>query len=128
MKYLLDTHLLLWIASGSQCLSKTAKKLLLDEQNEFWFSAGSIWEIVLKNSLGRADFHVEPSVFRRALLDNGYMEIPIKSEHTIMIKNLPTLHKDPFDRILIAQSLVEGYILLTNDASLKQYSGSVQLI
>ena len=128
MKYLLDTHLLLWAASGSSRLSKITKELLIDEQNECWFSAGSIWEIIIKNGLGRHDFHVEPSVFRRALLDHGYLEVPIKSEHTIMVSNLPPIHKDPFDRILVAQALIEGCILLTNDAVLKQYPGSIQLV
>lgn len=128
MKYLLDTHLLLWIAATPNHLSKSCLKIIEDENNECWFSAASIWEIVIKNGIGRQDFHIEPNVFRRALLDNGYLEIPIKSEHTIMVSNLPHIHKDPFDRILIAQALLEGFILLTNDAILAQYSGSIQLI
>lgn len=128
MKYLLDTHLLLWTATASTHLTKATLKLLEDDHNECWFSAASIWEVVIKNSLGRADFHVEPNIFRRALLDNGYFEIPIKSEHTIMVSNLPQIHKDPFDRILIAQALLEGFILLTNDITLEKYSGSIQLV
>ena len=128
MKYLLDTHLLLWIATAPNHLSKATLKILEDDHNECWFSAASLWEIVIKNGLGRADFHIEPNVFRRGLLDNGYFELAIKSEHTIMVGTLPPIHKDPFDRILIAQALLEGFILLTNDSVLTQYTGSIQLV
>ena len=105
MNLLLDTHLLLWAAGNPEQLPKTAKKLIEDSDNSLCFSAASIWEISIKRSLGRTDFSVDPRLFRRGLLDNGYLEIPVTSEHAITVDSLPVHHKDPFDRILIAPSI-----------------------
>ena len=91
-------------------------------------SAASLWEIAIKNSLGREDFRVEPRLLRRALLDNGYTELPLTSEHAVNVAALPPLHKDPFDRLLIAQVLVEGITLLTADAQVARYRGSVRKV
>jgi PIN domain nuclease of toxin-antitoxin system len=99
-----------------------------DAGNELIFSAASLWEIVIKRGLGRDDFQVDPRLFRRRLLDNGYNELPIGSEHAVAIDGLPLLHKDPFDRILIAQALVEGIILLTMDPLVAQYPGPVRRV
>jgi PIN domain nuclease of toxin-antitoxin system len=96
--------------------------------NELIFSAASIWEISIKNALGRPDFEVNPRVFRRGLLDNGYGELRIGSEHAVAIDLLPSLHKDPFDRILVAQAITEGITLLTTDPLVAQYPGPVQLV
>ena len=93
-----------------------------------FFSAASIWEIAIKNGLGRADFKVDVSVLRRSLLDNGYAELTINSEHAVYLKSLPPIHKDPFDRILIAQSSVEGITLLTSDELVAQYGGSIRKV
>lgn len=128
MKLLLDTHLLLWAAVQSQQLSKTARDLIENPQNELFFSAASIWEITIKNGLGRADFQVDVSVLRRSLLDNGYAELMINSEHAVYVKSLPPIHKDPFDRMLIAQSSVEGITLLTSDATVAEYVGSIRKV
>ena len=128
MKLLLDTHLLLWAAGQSQHLSKTARDLIENPQNELFFSAASIWEITIKNGLGRADFQVDVSVLRRSLLDNGYAELMINSEHAVYVKSLPPIHKDPFDRMLIAQSSVEGITLLTSDATVAEYVGSIRKV
>jgi len=87
-----------------------------------------LWEIAIKNSLGREDFRVEPRLLRRALLDNGYTELPVTSEHAVNVDALPPLHKDPFDRLLIAQALVEGITLLTADAQVARYRGSVRKV
>ncbi len=105
MKLLLDTHLLLRAASQPDRLSATARKLLGDTRNELLFSAASIWEIAIKSTLGRQDFRVEPRLLRRGLLDNGYTELPVTSQHAVSIDALPELHKDPFDRLLVAQVL-----------------------
>src|SRR4051794_3138457 len=113
MKLLLDTQLLLWAAGQPERLSTAARRRLNDPKNELIFSAASLWEITIKSSLGRDDFRVEPRVLRRGLLDNGYIELPITSEHAVSVESLPPLHKDPFDRLLIAQALVEGITLLT---------------
>ncbi|HEY8288158.1 MAG TPA: type II toxin-antitoxin system VapC family toxin, partial [Acetobacteraceae bacterium] len=107
MNLLLDTHVLLWAVARPERLSGTARALLEDTGNELLFSAASLWEIAIKRSLGRDDFRVDPRLLRRGLLDHGYGEVPVTSQHAVAIENLPPLHKDPFDRILVAQSLVE---------------------
>lgn len=126
MKLLLDTHLLLWAASAPERLPAAALTLLDDAANILLFSAASLWEIAIKRSLGRADFQVDPRVLRRGLLDNGYEELSISSEHAVFIDSLPDLHKDPFDRILVAQATVEGITLLTADAVIAQYPGPIR--
>ena len=128
MKLLLDTQLLLWAAGQPERLSPRAKRQINNRENVLLFSAASLWEITIKRALGRDDFRVEPRVLRRALLDNGYVELPITSEHAVSIDTLPPLHKDPFDRILLAQALVEGVTLLTSDAQLARYRGPVRKV
>lgn len=128
MKLLLDTHLLLWAASDPDRLSKAARKAIQDPDNELMFSAASLWEITIKRSLDRKDFQVTPRLLRRGLLDNGYQELPVTSEHALATENLPAIHKDPFDRILIAQSAVEGALLLTTDAQVAKYGGQVRKV
>ncbi|HVS29825.1 MAG TPA: type II toxin-antitoxin system VapC family toxin [Thermoanaerobaculia bacterium] len=128
MKLLLDTQLLLWVAGQPERLSARARRQLADPDNELLFSAASLWEITIKTSLGRDDFRVEPRVLRRGLLDNGYVELPITSEHAVSVDTLPPLHKDPFDRLLLAQALVEGITLLTADAQLARYRGPVRKV
>jgi PIN domain nuclease of toxin-antitoxin system len=128
VRFLLDTHLLLWIAAHPERLSEELRHELSDPQNESVFSAASLWEISIKSALGREDFRVDPRLLRQKLLDNGYVELPITSEHAVSIDALQTLHKDPFDRILLAQALSEGMTLLTADEQLAQYSGPVRKI
>jgi PIN domain nuclease of toxin-antitoxin system len=128
VKLLLDTQLLLWAAGQPERLSKAAHKLLNDPRNELIFSAASLWEIAIKSSLGREDFRVEPRLLRRGLLDNGYAELPITSQHAVNIDSLPPLHKDPFDRLLLSQALSEGITLLTSDSTLTRYPGPVRKV
>ena len=128
MKLLIDTQLLLWAAGQPERLSAAARRLLNNPRNELLFSAASLWEIAIKHTLGRDDFRAEPRVLRRGLLDNGYAELPITSEHAVNIDTLPPLHKDPFDRILVAQAFSEGITLLTSDAQLARYPGPVRLV
>lgn len=128
MKLLLDTHLLLWAAGTPKRLSAAARKLISAPENELIFSAASLWEIVIKCGLGRDDFQVDARLMRRALLDNSYRELPMGSEHVVAIDSLPPIHKDPFDRILVAQAMVEGITLLTADLVLAKYPGSVRLV
>ncbi len=128
MKLLLDTQLLLWAAGQPDRLSSAARKALTDPDNELLFSAASIWEVTIKNSLGRDDFRVEPRVLRRGLIDNGYIELPITSEHAVNVDALPSIHKDPFDRMLLAQAQVEGITLLTTDAQVARYRGPVRKV
>jgi PIN domain nuclease of toxin-antitoxin system len=128
VKLLLDTHLLLWAAGQPERLSKAARKLLDDPHNELLFSAASLWEIAIKNTLGREDFRADPRLLRRGLLDNGYTELPITSQHAVSIDGLPPLYKDPFDRLLLAQALVEGITLVTGDEQLARYPGPVRKV
>ena len=114
MKLLLDTHMLLWAAAGT--LPKEAETLVLDGDNTLYFSPASIWEIGIKKSLGRSDFKVDPEVLRRGLLDNQYQELPITSLHALAVNDLPHLHKDPFDRMLMEQAMAEGISLLSSDS------------
>jgi PIN domain nuclease of toxin-antitoxin system len=128
VKLLLDTHLLLWAANEPKRLPKAARVLIEDLENELLFSAASLWEITIKRSLGREDFRVDARVLRRGLLDNGYIELPITSEHAVNVDHLPPIHKDPFDRILVAQATVEGITLLTDDRKLVDYPGPIRKV
>jgi PIN domain nuclease of toxin-antitoxin system len=128
VKLLLDTHLLLWAALQPDRLSATARTLLLEPKNELLFSPASLWEVAVKRNLGREDFRVDPRVFRRSLLDNGYTELPITSEHAVSLDSLPSLHNDPFDRMLIAQATVEGVTLLTADDLVSHYPGPIRKV
>ncbi|MFD3263544.1 type II toxin-antitoxin system VapC family toxin [Phenylobacterium ferrooxidans] len=124
----MDTHLLLWAAGGSDQMPAEAVRLLNDPANELFFSPASLWEVVIKNGLGRADFKVDPHLLRRGLMDNGYSELSITSVHTVAIEGLPPIHKDPFDRILVAQATTEGMVLVTSDAIVAQYPGPIQRV
>ncbi|MCT7374809.1 type II toxin-antitoxin system VapC family toxin [Chelativorans salis] len=128
MKLLLDTQLLLWAAGQPERLSATARELLEQSSNELVFSAASLWEITIKSGLGRPDFQVDAWVLRRGLIDNFYLELPITSEHTVAVGSLPPIHRNPFDRILVAQATIEGITLLTADSRLAQYPGPVQRV
>lgn len=125
MRILLDTHLLLWAAGAPDRLSKQARALLEKPEHTLVFSAASIWEIAIKQGLGRPDFRADAHLLRRGFLDNGYQEMPIKSTHAVATLSLPALHKDPFDRILVAQATVEGMTLATSDALVAQYPGPI---
>jgi PIN domain nuclease of toxin-antitoxin system len=128
VKLLLDTQVLLRAAGQPERLSAAARKLLNDPRNELLFSAASLWEIAIKNTLGREDFRVEPRLLRRGLLDNGYAELPVTSQHAVNIDGLPPLHKDPFDRLLLSQALSEGITLVTSDGQLARYPGPVRKV
>jgi len=128
LNLLLDTHLLLWAASEPNRLSTRARALLLDPANHLVFSSASLWEISIKNGLDRADFNVDPRRLWRMLLVSGYRELPVTSEHTVAVNELPSLHKDPFDRILVAQARVEGLTLLTVDKAVAKYGDGVRRV
>ena len=127
-KLLLDTHLLLWAAAEPSKLPSAARKLIENLKNELLFSPASLWEVAIKRGLGRKDFTVEPRLLRRALLDNGYLELPILSAHAVAVDGLPEIHKDPFDRMLVAQALTEGVTLLTSDPMVGRYPAPVRLV
>jgi PIN domain nuclease of toxin-antitoxin system len=128
VKLLLDTHLLLWTVGRSAVLSQVARALIGDLSNELLFSVASIWEVAIKKGLGRADFQTDPRMLRRSLLDHGYRELPITGAHAVAVTGLPPIHKDPFDRVLVAQSIVEGITLLSADPSIARYPALVRLV
>lgn len=128
MKLLLDTQLLLWAAAKPDRVPKNARALMENPSNVLMFSPVSIWEVVIKHALGRPDFQVEPRRLRRGLLENGYAELAITGEHALAIGVLPSVHRDPFDRLLVGQALVEGLALLTTDAELAKYPGEIRLV
>ena len=128
MNLLLDTHLLLWAAGSPERLSVEAQALIEDPENRLFFSAASIWEVTIKNGLAKPAFQVDPHLFRRGLVENGYEELPIISSHTLAISHLPPIHRDPFDRILVAQAEYEGILLLTSDEMVARYPGPIRQV
>ena len=128
MRLLLDTHLLLWAAGPSPRLSIEARRLIDDPDNELVVSAASLWEIAIKGGLRRPNFRIDAALLRRNLLNNSYQELAVTGEHVVAVANLPPLHKDPFDRMLVAQSIVEGITLLTSDPLVAQYPAPVRRV
>ena len=128
MRVLVDTHLLLWAVASSRRLPKGARSLILDAANEVFYSAASVWEVVIKSTLRRRGFKANPTVLVRALARSGFSELPVTAAHAARVAGLPAIHRDPFDRLLVAQSLIEPMMLLTNDAVLLGYGPLVQLV
>jgi len=125
---LLDTHILLWAAGQPERLSPKCRDLLLNPSNNLIFSAASLWEISIKASLGRADFVVDSALFRRKLLLQAYRELSVSGEHAVAVNMLPSLHKDPFDRILITQARTEGMLLITSDSAVAAYGEGIMMV
>lgn len=128
MHLLLDTHVLLWAAGTPERLSPQAVELIADSGNPLLFSAASLWEITIKRGLGRPDFRVDPEVLRRGLLENGYDELAITGTHAMAVGSLPAIHRDPFDRVLVAQAESEGVLLLTADETVARYPGPIRRV
>lgn len=128
MRILLDTHLLLWAMAASRKLPPTVKAQVLDPANDIYFSAASLWEIAIKRGLRREDFRIDLDALMAALRESGFLELPIAAMHAIGVAQLPPIHKDPFDRLLVAQSMAEPMTLLTNDATLADYWDGVKVV
>lgn len=129
MRVLADTHLLLWAAAEPGKLSDRAAAVLTDPDNEVRFSAASIWEVAIKTALAnRPDFHVDPGQLAAGLRSHGWGELPVTASHAIQVGLLPDLHRDPFDRILIAQAHIEHLTLLTHDPLVARYPGPIELV
>lgn len=128
MTTLLDTHLLLWAAGFPERLPHEVREFLNDPATEPVYSAASLWEVAIKSGLGRTDFSVDPRLLRRGLLENGYSELPITGAHAVAVDLLPEIHKDPFDRILVAQAQVEGITLWTMDELVGRYPGPIHVV
>ncbi|MCB2055990.1 MAG: type II toxin-antitoxin system VapC family toxin [Geminicoccaceae bacterium] len=128
MTLLLDTHVLLWAVVSPEKLSGKLRARLDSPREEICYSTASLWEIAIKSTLGRTDFSVDVAALRRGLLEHGYREVPISGSHAIALRHLPHLHKDPFDRMLIAQAQAESVVLLTHDAQVARYPGPIELV
>lgn len=128
MRYLLDTHLLIWLALDDDRLPQVVATIHENPENDLFFSVISIWETAIKQSLGRIDFQIDAGLLRASLLDEGYTEVPVESRHALDVRNLPPLHRDPFDRMLVSQSRVEGLVLLTSDDDICKYSGPIKRV
>lgn len=128
MRLLVDTHLLLWSVAASRKLTAEARELLTDPDNVVLYSAASVWEIAIKSALRRRDFRVDLPRLLRALPQAGFSELPVTAQHAARVASLPSLHRDPFDRMLVAQALAEPLVLLTNDAQLGRYGTQVRVV
>ncbi len=125
MRLLLDTQIVLWALTGSERLGSTAAELIADAGNEIYVSTASIWEIAIKHALGRGDMPVSGARAAELCALAGYRELPVGWRHAAQLENLPPLHADPFDRILIAQALTEPMRLLSRDAAIARYGAMV---
>lgn len=128
MRILLDTHIILWALTDSLRLPAAAREIILDATSEIYFSAASIWEVAIKHSLSPEQMPVSGSELIRYIRATGYVELPVSSIHAAAVETLPGHHKDPFDRILIAQAMSEPMRLLTHDRLLKAYGETVVLV
>ena len=126
MQLLLDTHLLVWAMGEPERLDPALVRLLEDPMNTPVFSVASLWELVIKRGLDRPDFQLEPPVLRQALLEAGWRELPVEVHQVLAVGQLPGLHRDPFDRLLLAQAQADGLLLITADQQLAQYPGPVR--
>ena len=126
MRLLLDTHVLLWTVAESRRLSAAARTLIEEPDNELTFSSVSLWEVAIKAGLGRDDFRIDVRSLRRALFDNNYAELPMTGAHAAALSALPAIHRDPFDRMLVAQAIVEGLVLVSADPAIARYPGPVR--
>jgi PIN domain nuclease of toxin-antitoxin system len=128
MRLLLDTHVLLWTIAESRRLSAAARALIGEPDNELTFSSASLWEVAIKAGRGSDDFRIDVSSLRRSLFDNEYAELPMTGAHTVALGSLPPIHRDPFDRMLVAQAIVEGLTLVTSDPAVAKYPGPIRLV
>ena len=128
MRLLLDTHLLIWAANDSERLTKSMADAISDPKDQLVFSMASLWEMSIKASLRRRDFQFNPGHMRQLMLENGYEELSIVPRHVFGLLDLPHMHADPFDRLLIAQANAEGITLLTADPVVARYPGPIRLV
>lgn len=120
MKILLDTHIIIWLVKTPEQLSQSTLDTLANNNNDLYYSLASIWELAIKSSIGRIQLDI--SILLKMLQQNNIESLPIKENHIIKVKELPMLHKDPFDRLLIAQAICENLQLFTRNKLLQEYS------
>ena len=124
MRILLDTQLVLWALSGHRRLPREARRLI--DRSEVFVSAASIWEVAIKSSLGKLD--ADPTAVNEALAPSGFEELGVSGEHAAYVAQLPPHHRDPFDRLLVAQSVLEALVFVTTDGQLAPYGGLVRIV
>ena len=127
MRILLDTHIALWAVTGSRRLSRESRQIILDA-DEVHVSAATLWEIAIKHGLGRGDMPVSPGQALQAFRDAGYTLLAVRPEHSVRVADLPSIHHDPFDRLLVAQARFEPLTLITSDSMVGQYGADILLI
>ena len=127
-RFLVDTQLLLWNVYGSRKLPARVVRLFRDGRHQFFYSAASLWEIAIKAARGREDFVADTAAIRETLEANGFHELPVSAQHAVQLSRLPPIHGDPFDRMLVAQSIVEPMALITSDARLAKYPGTIEVV
>lgn len=128
MKILLDTHILLWALHEPRKLGRQIRERLMSPEHDVLFSAASIWEIAIKSQIKRVSLPVRPEEIASAALESGFSELPVRSEAAAMVADLPMHHKDPFDRLLIAQAIAESARLCTIDKTMELYRDAVQFL
>ena len=128
MKLLVDTQILIWSTTAPELTPRQAQSQLEDEGNSLWFSVASLWEIAVKRSLNKPDFLIDVGPMRDSLFDAGFEELPVQASHVLCLTGLQRFHKDPFDRLLLAQAVAEGMVLLTTDRVLAKYEGPITLV
>lgn len=128
MNLLLDTHVALWAITDSPKLSKKARELIESPKSSVWISAATVWEIAIKHGLGRGDMPVSSQDALRYFRESGYRFLPVEPEHAAAVEDLPAHHGDPFDRILVAQAIVEPMRLITHDPVVARYSDTIIVI
>jgi PIN domain nuclease of toxin-antitoxin system len=127
-RFLVDTQLLLWNVYGSRKLPPRVARLFRDGRHQFFYSAASLWEIAIKAARGRDDFAADTAAIRDALEANGFHELPVTAQHAVTVATLPQVHGDPFDRMLVAQSISEPMALITSDERLAAYPGTIEVV
>ncbi|MCL2010696.1 MAG: type II toxin-antitoxin system VapC family toxin [Synergistaceae bacterium] len=125
MNVLLDTQMLIWLLFWPEILPRKAREIIGEEENDLCFSPVSLWEVSIKRSQNKPGFQLNARLMQENLLEKGCLEVPITSSHTITAGELPVLHKDPFDRLLISQAMVENLFLLTSDKKIAEYPARV---
>jgi len=128
LNLLLDTHVALWAITDDPKLSVKARELIMASRSTVWVSVVSLWEISIKHGLGRGDMPISGQEALNYFRQAGYSILAIEAEHTVAVEELPSHHQDPFDRLLVAQALVEPMRLITHDANVARYSDSVIFI
>ena len=128
MRLLLDTQIVLWLAAEPEKLPPGAVGLLADPDAGIAFSVVNLWEVAIKRSLNRPTFQINPRRLRERMITTGFTELAVTGEHALEVEHLPLIHRDPFDRLLVAQALTEGLTLLTTDRLLDGYPGDIRRV